>query len=90
MSYNTSSAAIGALFLVPIAIVIGVTFGAIRLSEIGGARWEQFQSWRRSRRRTRSRKNSDLTSGQSDNPRDSSTARGSGQSSWDESFASPV
>ncbi len=75
MLENTSgpSAALGALILVPIALVLAISFIALKFSSLISAKWEQLQAWRNrgkdregclvGRRRSK-RKNSDISSGQ--------------------------
>ncbi|KAI9825700.1 MAG: hypothetical protein M1832_001044 [Thelocarpon impressellum] len=62
MSSTTNPAVVGALILLPIVIVVGTTFCAIKASEVGGVKWEQFKAWRRAKTYPRKRKSSNATS----------------------------
>ena len=62
MTTTRPPAAVGALVLIPIVIACGVTFAAVKLSEVGAAKWAQLQNWRRNwteGKQGRKRKNSD-------------------------------
>ena len=75
MSYYSEPGAVGLLILLPIIIVIGGTFSAIKLSEVGGAKWEQLQTWRRKRTRAHKRTGSDDPQGCHDFSDTASSAR---------------
>ncbi len=48
---STSGAtAVGFLILIPIVLVFAVAYGAIKCSEYGGAKWEEVQNWRKTRK----------------------------------------
>lgn len=80
-------AAVSALVLVPIVIVGGVTFGAIKCSEIGEAKWAALKAWSRPRKGEgkHKRKNSDPSS--ETRSWECSGKLENGRSSWEEDVA---